>query len=406
VTHKQGFRVELSLTDEQTVAASRHAGLSRVVENFALETVKKAWHQRNAEKTYDIPEERLTKIPWSAPALETAWRQAHPQRFPWFAEGKLSSRIPKEACRVRAAGFKNYFDAKSGKRKGQRMGFPSWRKRKHGSRFRYDADRAKPLDVHLVRLPGIGDVSTREDMSWLTNRMAAGTARILGATIREQAARWWISFQVEIDRDDINKRRTPEDAPMVGIDLGVKTFAVIVGSNGQRREIHAPAPLKAAQRALRRANKALARCQNDSHNRAKAHRKVAELHMRVSDRRRDFLHKTTTELTRTKSALAVETLNVKGMIMNRRLSRAIADAGFGEFIRQLDYKAGWYGSRVWKADRWFPSSKTCGNPSCGHVNRGLVLADRVWTCPACGAIHDRDGNAAGNLLAAMLSDAA
>ena len=121
---------------------------------------------------------------------------------------------------------------------------------------------------------------------------------------------------------------------------------------------------------------------------------------------RDFLHKTTTRLARTKSAIAVETLHVRGMVTNRRLARAISDAGFGEFVRQLDYRTAWYGSRLWRADRWFPSSKTCGNPCCGRVNRALVLADRVWRCSACGTVHDRDGNAAGNLLAAMLADTA
>jgi len=126
------------------------------------------------------------------------------------------------------------------------------------------------------------------------------------------------------------------------------------------------------------------------------------LHLRVADRRRDFLHKTTTRLTRTKSAIAVETLNVKGMVKNRRLSRAISDAGFAQFVRQLDYKAEWYGCRVWKADRFFPSSKTCGD--CGRINRALVLADRAWICPGCGVVHDRDQNAANNLLAAMLQE--
>jgi putative transposase len=403
VSHKQGVRFELAPDTGQNILMGRHCGLSRVVENFCLETVRKKWSQRRAEESYGVTGDDLTRVPWSAPALEKEWRAAHGERFPWFAEAKMSSRVPKEACRVRAAGFSHYLKSKQGKRKGVKTGFPSWRKRKHGSRFRYDADRAGPLDARTVRLPAIGDVSTCEDMSWLTTRMATRQARILGATIREQAGRWWISFRIEVDRDDINKRRQADaGAPKCGIDLGLKTFAVLRNSDGTTQEIHAPKPLKAAQRALKRANRRLARSAEDSKNRAKARKRVGQVHLRVAARRRDFLHKTTTRLTRTKSAIAVETLNIRGMVKNRRLSRAISDAGFGEFVRQLDYKADWYSSRVWKADRWFPSSKTCGD--CGRINRGLVLADRTWVCPGCGVVHDRDDNAAGNLLTAMLAD--
>ncbi|MEU9833767.1 helix-turn-helix domain-containing protein [Streptosporangium sp. NPDC048047] len=160
MSHKQGFRVELAPTEEQAILMGRHCGLSRVVENFCLETVQKKKAQQEAEKTYGITGEDLTKVPWSAPALEREWRAAHPERYPWFADGKLSSRVPKEACRVRAVGIKNFFDSKTGNRKGAKLGWPKWRKRKHGSRFRYDADRAKPLGAHAVRLPAIGDVAT------------------------------------------------------------------------------------------------------------------------------------------------------------------------------------------------------------------------------------------------------
>jgi putative transposase len=253
-----------------------------------------------------------------------------------------------------------------------------------------------------VHLPGVGTVATREDLGWLAGRLAAG-GRILGATVREQAGRWWVAFHVAIDRTDVDqRRRAPDDAPACGVDLGLTTFATVVDDDGTVTEVHAPKPLQAALRRLRRANRRLSRTRPGSANRDKARSRVAGVHLAVANRRADFLHKATTRLARTKSAVAVETLHVAGMVRNRRLARAVSDAGWGEFIRQLDYKAGWYGARTWKADRWFPSSKTCG--CCGHVHRGLVLADRVWACLSCGTVHDRDANAAGNLLAAMLDD--
>ena len=395
----QGFRVELRPTPEQRKRLGQHAGLSRVVENFCLELVKAALDQREAERTYGVPESALTTAPWTAFALEYAWRRVHPDRFPWFRVAGLSSRVPKEACRMRAAGLRNWVNSRRGRRRGRRVGFPKWRKRKDGSRFRVEGGAAYPTSPRVIHLPMVGKVETREDMSWLTRRIADGRARVLSVTVREKADRWWVSFQIEIDRSDINERRqVPADAPTCGIDLGLKTFATIVDDTGDVEEIPAPRALKAAQRKLRKANKALSRRQAGSVNRAKARAAVAAIHLKVAHRRGDFLHQLTSRLARTKRAIAVETLNVAGMVKNRRLARAISDAGFGQFRRMLEYKADWYGSKVWAADVWFPSSRLCS--TCGMVNAALTLDDRRWTCP-CGLEHDRDRNAARNLLTAM-----
>ena len=397
---KQGLRIELDPTPQQRAAMGRHAGLSRYVENFCLDKIRAAFAQRAAEASYGIPADQRTKAPWTAIDLEKLWRAEHQHVAPWFAESGLSSRVPKEACRLRAAGLKNWWESRTGKRKGRKAGFPKLRKRKHGSRFRYDADRARPAGDHTVTLPGIpGKVHTREPLTWLTERLADDRARIIGATLREQAGRWWVTFQLDIDRTDINTARTVDPhAPTCGVDLGLKTFAVIADDTGEIEQVRAPRALNAAQRRLRRANKALHRRQPGSANSAKARQAVAVIHVTVANRRADFLHKLTTRLARTKRAIAVESLNVAGMQRNRRLARAISDAGFGEFLRQLAYKADWYGSKVWAADRWYPSSKTCS--ACGAVNSGLTLSDRMWLC-RCGAEHDRDHNAARNLLAAM-----
>lgn len=138
-----GFRVEVSPTVEQRVAMGRHAGLSRVVENFCLDKIRAAFAQRAAEQTYGVPEAQLTRAPWTAVDMERLWRAEHRTVAPWFAGSGLSSRVPKEACRLRASGLKNWWQSKTGKRKGPKVKFPKLRKRKHGSRFRYDADRAR-----------------------------------------------------------------------------------------------------------------------------------------------------------------------------------------------------------------------------------------------------------------------
>jgi putative transposase len=397
---KQGFRVELAPSDVQRAAMGRHAGLSRFVENYALDKIRDAFAARAAEQAAGVRADQLTRAPWTGIDLEKLWRAEHPEVAPWFAESGLSSRVPKQACRLRAAGLKNWWESKTGKRKGRKVGFPKLRRRKHGSRFRYDADRARPGGTAAVKLPGVpGQVAAREDLSWLTERLGDGRARIIGSTVREQAGRWWVTFQLDVDRTDINTARTVgPDAPTCGIDLGLKTFAVIMDDTGKVEEVKAPRALKAAQRKLRRANKALARTIKGSNNRDKARRRLADVHLTVANRRSDFLHQLTTRLARTKRAIAVESLNVAAMVRNRRLARAVSDAGFGEFIRQLDYKTNWYGSKLWAADRWYPSSKTCS--ACGTINAGLTLSDRTWAC-VCGIEHDRDHNAASNLLAAM-----
>lgn len=292
--------------------------------------IRAALAQRAAEQTYGVAEEELTRVPWTAPQLEALWRTAHPDRFPWFIAEGLSSRVPKEAARCRASALKNWVASRAGKYKGPKVGFPVWRKRRDGSRFRYDADRAKPADARTVSLPGIGKVATREDMSWLTGRIEAGDARVLGATVKERAGRWWISFQLDVDRTALNASRTaPAGADACGLDLGLTVFATLRNDDGTTEEIQAPKPLKRALRKLARANRALVRKAEGSANRARQARKVAALHLKVAHQRADFLHQTTTWLARTKRAIAVETLHIAGMMKNHRLARAIQDAGWG-----------------------------------------------------------------------------
>ena len=207
---------------------------------------------------------------------------------------------------------------------------------------------------------------------------------------REPDGRWYVTFTADADAPKL----LPETGRAAGVDLGVTDFAVT--SDGRR--IANPRHPQRRARNLARYQRRLARCRKDSNNRAKAKAKVARAHRKVRDARRDFLHKASTRLVRNNDLIVIEDLAAKNMVRNRRLARAISDCGWGEFRRQLEYKCGRYGRELVVIDRWYPSSKTCS--ACGHLLAGLSLSMRHWTCPSCRARHDRDINAAKNILAA------
>jgi len=210
---------------------------------------------------------------------------------------------------------------------------------------------------------------------------------------REPDGRWYVTFTI----DTGSPEPLPETGHAVGIDLGVTVYAVT--SNGDR--ITNPLHLDSKARKLARYQRRLARCQKGSANREKAKLKVARAHRKVRDARRDFLHRASARLVRSADTIVIEDLNVSGLVRNRQLARAISDCGWAEFRRQLAYKCQRYGRQLVVIDRWFPSSKTCS--TCGHVLVELELSIRHWTCPSCRTRHDRDVNAAKNILAAGIA---
>jgi IS605 OrfB family transposase len=302
-----------------------------------------------------------------------------------------------------ACALKNWSDSKAGKRKGQRVGFPRQKTKRHSAmscRFTTGTIRVEPDRKH-VTLPRLGRLKTHESTRKLARRIEAGTARILSATVRREGGRWFVSFCVEVHR----VARTPArpDA-VIAVDLGITHLAVL--SSGK----HVPNPrhLGSASRKLRRLARRLARRVGSYDPVTRSQRKEsgrwkracgarARVQRRVANLRRDGLHKLTTRLTRVYGTIVVEDLNVAGMLRNRRLARAVADAGFGEVRRQLAYKSDWWGGRLLVADRWYPSSKTCSG--CGAVKTKLTLSERTYHCTDCGLVLDRDVNAARNLAA-------
>ena len=245
-------------------------------------------------------------------------------------------------------------------------------------------------------LPRIGRVKLHEDGRRLADLVEAGTARVLSVTVRFEPGRWFASFTAATE---LNLAPPRQPGAVVGVDLGIKTLAVL--STGE--EIPSPRRLSGALPKLRRLARKVSRRQGPdrrtgrkpSNRWRRASAELAEAHGRVADQRKDGLHKLTTRLASQFGTIVIEDLHVAGMVRNRRLARHIADASFGEFRRQLEYKTGWRGGRVIAADRWFASSKTCSG--CGAVKAKLLLSERTYLCTACGLVLDRDVNAARNL---------
>ncbi|MEV0613544.1 IS607 family element RNA-guided endonuclease TnpB [Nonomuraea sp. NPDC050404] len=393
----QAYRYALDPTPAQARALAAHCGAARFAFNWGLALIKANLGQRAAERSYGLADEVLTpSLPWSMYALRKAWNQAKDDVAPWWSECSKEA----YACGLErlAAALKNWAAARMGKRRGRVMGFPSFRsRRKTTPSVRFTTGTIR-LDgrTHVV-LPRLGRIKTHESTRKLARRIEAGTARISSATVRWEAGRWQVAFSVHVDRPARVPRRA--DA-VVGVDLGVRTLAVF---SDDRPPAANPKHLAGASKRLRRAARAVSRKIGPDRRtgqqpsgrwlRANAARNRAQ--HRVAALRRDALHQLTTGLAREYGTIVVEDLHVAGMVRNRRLAKAIADAGFGEIRRQLTYKTVWNGGRLIVADRWYPSSKTCS--SCGAVKAKLPLSARTFTCPACGLVLDRDRNAARNL---------
>jgi putative transposase len=395
----QAYRFALDLTPSQDRAAFAHAGAARFAHNWALARVKAVMSQRAAERTYGVPDDRLTPaVSWSLPSLRRAWNAAKAEVAPWWRE--CSKEAFNTGLDALARGLKNWAGSRSGKRAGRPVGFVRFKSRRRTTpsvRFTTGAIRVEPDRMHVV-LPRLGRLKLHESARKLARRLEAGTARILSATVRREGGRWYVSFTAEVDR-----QAGAPDRPdaVVGVDVGVRHLAVL--STGEL--VPNPRHLGDALQRLRGLARAASRKagpdrhtgRRPSNRWRRAAARLTRAHARVSNLRRDGLHKLTTRLAATYGTVVVEDLNVAGMLRNRRLARHIADAGFAEIRRLLAYKTGWNGGRLLVADRWFPSSKTCSG--CGAVKAKLALSEREYHCATCGLVADRDLNAALNLAA-------
>lgn len=362
----RGYRTELNPNDIQRTLLLKNAGTARFAFNWGLQQKKLAMDAK-------------TKIP-NHFELSRCLNALKPTAFPWMYDA--SSCAPQKALKNLDKAFDNFFRKckakKAGKHKGK-LGFPRFKsKRKGVGGFRLTGTIKVMSD--RIQLPRLGTIRLKE-----RNYLPAD-AKILNASVKERAGRWYVALQVEIEMPG------PPAKPVavVGVDLGIKTLATCSDSE----VFENPKALGKNLKRLKKLGSLVSRKVKGSKNRRKAADCLAKFHKKISDIRKDTIHKITSHLTKTKSVVVIEDLNVSGMMKNHCLARAISDVGFHEFRRQLEYKGVWYGCLVVVADRFFPSSKRCC--SCGNIKTDLSLSDRVYACP-CGNEIDRDLNAAINL---------
>ena len=370
---KRAHRIALTPTPEQEAAFGQHAGYARFAYNWAVGEFRAGLEVGEwlSERTLRPRWNRVKHLiaPWARPLSQNAAKYAIID----FGQAADAWGTWRKAVRA-------------GKRPGRRVGFPRFKRRKHEQGFRADngPDTVR-VDGKAVILPKIGKVTMVEELRW--------PGSIREVTVNRTAETWFASFCIE------DGRAVPavKYGPVIGVDVGVGTLAVC--SNGLR--VVNPKALNAAIRRLRQVDKALARSRNvhgrtnHSNRREHLYAKRRRIHARIVQVRNDNHHKATTAIAKCAGRVVVETLNVSGMLRNRRLARAIADAGMSGFLTKLEYKCAWYGAEYLKADRWFPSSRLCAH--CGWHNGELSLSDRRWWCSNCGTLNERDANAAENL---------
>ncbi|MGW0632814.1 RNA-guided endonuclease InsQ/TnpB family protein [Streptomyces sp. NPDC002758] len=363
-THvKRAFKYRFHPTDAQAAELSRTFGCVRKVYNMALAARSEAWVMRQERVNYN-----------ATSAMLTAWKKTEELAF----LNDVSS-VPLQQClRHLQTAFTNFF--------GKRAKYPRFKSRKKSRKSaEYTTSGFRFWDGKLT----LAKMAQPLDIVW-SRPLPQGATPSTVTVSQDAAGRWFVSLLV----DDPGVKPLPVTDTAVGIDAGLhhlltlSTGEKITNPGHERRD---RARLAKAQRELSR------KAGGAGANRAKARRKVARIHARIADRRRDGLHQLTTRLVRENQTIVIEDLTVRNMLKNHSLARAISDAAWSQFRSMLEYKAQWYGREVIAVDRWFPSSKMCSN--CGALQSKMPLHVRTWTCD-CGTTHDRDVNAAKTLLAA------
>ena len=366
MNQKRAYRYRCYPTSTQAAVLARTFGCARFVYNWALRVRTDTYYERQERISYQDASAALTTLKQQP---ETVWLN------------EVSSVPIQQALRHLETAFRNFFAG--------RAKYPTFHK-KHGKQsatyastaFRWDATR---------RALTLAKMDTPLHIRW-SRPLPDGAVPTTVTLSRDTAGRYFVSILLEEDIAPL-----PATTAQVGIDLGLHDMVVLDAGE----KVGNPRFFQKDEKTLAKAQRRLANKQLGSRNRDKARRTVARIHARIADRRRDFTHKLSTRIIRENQTICIESLRVKAMAKHPTLAKAIHDVGWGEFVRQLEYKATWYGRTLVKIDRWYPSSKRCF--ACGHIVDSLTLDIRQWVCPACGAVHDRDVNAAKNILAVGLT---
>ncbi|NEQ72817.1 MAG: IS200/IS605 family element transposase accessory protein TnpB [Okeania sp. SIO2C9] len=360
-----GFKTELHPNNQQKTLLAKHAGVARHAWNWGL------WLTRNILNHNQRHPDSKLKFPTAIDLHKLLVAMVKPKNY-WYYE--VSKTAPQYALRYLSSAWKRCFNKISGQ--------PKFKKKGRDDSFTLDG--SITVGFNRIKLPRIGWVKTFE--------ILPDNVTPKSVTISKKADRWFISFKIETE-----PQVTDKSVDVVGVDLGVKSLAtlstgeVFVGAKSYKK-------LESKLSRLQYLNRNKTKFSN---NWKKAQLKIARLHTKIADIRKDTLHKLTTYLAKNHSQIVIEDLNVSGMMSNHKLAKAVADMSFYEFRRQLEYKCELYGSELIIIDRWFPSSKTCSR--CGTVKESLLLSERVFECENCGFSCDRDLNAGLNLAMAVSS---
>ncbi|SRR6266498_6141252 len=358
MSERKVYRFRLDPSAKQEAALTRYTGARRFIFNWALQRRKETYAQSGKS------------IPWSDLSVELTELKGKPS-FEWLKE--IDSQLLQQAIADCKRAFNNFFQ--------KRAGFPKF-KRKHSAHQSFRIPRRVKLEDGRIYIPKIGWVTVRQSQ--------AVNLPLKSATFkREATGKWHVSLVVEFELPDLAKP-VIETETAVGIDVGFDRFA----TDSDGGIVENPRFFRKAEGKIKRAQRRFSRRKKGSANRAKARRALARAYEKVTNQRADFAHKFSTSIVKEKSAIACETLNLKGM-SKTKLAKSVQDAAHRETFRQIEYKARWRNRNFVCIDRWFPSSQLCS--SCGYRNQELRLSDRCWKCPACGIWHDRDHNAAKNI---------